>query len=218
MKRLLPLVSSLLLVACNSSGSKNVYVDVGFYEDLPYSEIAINSATFSGLGCPGDKDRYVISADKKVITLLLDSYIAEAGEGTGASNSRVTCNMAISLNIPKGYRAMLINADFRGAVTLPDAGSLAEFKREYFFANGSSPILTDRWDGALEAEDIQIFDRMSSYGGELSKCGEDVILRSNTSLYISVPDNAETSEIAIDSLDFKGSAQLDYRLNYVPCQ
>lgn len=206
MKLLIPLLSSVILVACNS-GTK----------PLPFSDISINSATFSGAGCPGDLDDFVITEDKKTITLLLDDYRAEAGSGTGATMSRVTCNIAISLNIPTGYRTMLLDADFRGNVELPNRNSFAEFKREYFFADGTSPILTDRWDGVLENESILLNDALEEYGGYLSKCGEDVILRSNTSLYISVDENADTSEIAIDSLDFKGRAQFDYHLNYVAC-
>ncbi|PWQ99767.1 DUF4360 domain-containing protein [Leucothrix pacifica] len=208
MKWFLALFSCISLVACNSGGSK---------KELPFSDISINSATFSGVGCPGDDDDYLISADKKVITLLLGDYRAEAGYGTAVNSSRVTCNMAISLDVPMGYRVMLLDADFRGNVSLPDVGSFAEFKREYFFADGSSPILTDHWDGELSNESVQIFDGLEEYGGRLSNCGEDVILRTNTSLYISVPDDGDTSEIAIDSLDFKGRAQFDYHLDYVAC-
>ena len=208
MKCFLIIFSCLLLVACNGGDS---------YEDLPYSDISINSATFSGAGCPGDDDEYLISADKKVISLLLSDYRAEAGFGTDGNTSRVTCNMAISLDVPMGYRVMLLDADFRGNVSLPDRGSFAEFKREYFFADGSSPILTDHWDGKLDNESVKLFDALEEYGGRLSNCGDDVILRTNTSLYISVPEDADTSEIAIDSLDFKGRAQFDYHLNYVAC-
>lgn len=207
MKFIMPLLASAMLVACNSSGGPS----------LPFTEISINGATFSGQGCPGDDDEYLISADKKVITLLLADYRAEAGFGTDHNISRVTCNMAISLDVPRGYRAMLLDADFRGFVTLPDVGSVAEFKREYFFADGSTPILTDRWDGVVENESIFINDALEEYGGRLSNCGEDVILRSNTSLYIAVDADADTSEIAIDSLDFKGRAQFDYHLDYVAC-
>ena len=209
MKFFLLVFSSVLLVACNGGGDSR--------DNLPFSEISINSATFSGAGCPGDDDEYLISADKKVISLLLNDYRAEAGFGTDGNTSRVTCNMAISLDVPMGYRVMLLDADFRGGVSLPDRDSFAEFKREYFFADGSSPILTDHWDGELFNESIQLSDKLEEYGGRLSNCGDDVILRSNTSLYISVPDDGDTSEIAIDSLDFKGRAQFDYHLNYVAC-
>ncbi|PID45971.1 MAG: hypothetical protein CSB47_06610 [Proteobacteria bacterium] len=205
MKLITPLIASLLLVACHSSN------------DWPYEDISINSATFSGEGCPGDDDEYLISADGKVITLLLSNYRAEAGLGTGSSMSRVTCNMAISLNVPAGYRAMLLDADFRGNVTLSDEAAVAEFKREYFFADGNSPVMTDRWDGVFENKSILINDALEEEGGRLSECGKDVILRSNTSLYVSTDEDADTSEIAIDSLDFKGRAQFDYHLDYVVC-
>ena len=208
MKWFLILFSSALLVACNGGGDSH---------DLPFSDISINSATFSGAGCPGDDDEYIISEDKKVISILLGDYRAEAGFGTAGNTSRVTCNMAISLDVPMGYRVMLLDADFRGNVSLPDVGSFAEFKREYFFADGSSPILTDHWDGELFNESVQLFDGLEEYGGRLSNCGDDVILRTNTSLYITVPEDGDTSEIVIDSLDFKGRAQFDYHLDYVAC-
>lgn len=206
MKYFIPFFCSLLVAGCNGS------------DPIPFSEISINSTTFSGEGCSGNSDDYtVISPDKKTVSILLDDYRAEAGFDTEGNTSRVACNIAISLDIPMGYRVMLLDADYRGFIQLSDQGSFAEFKREYFFADGSSPVLTDHWDGVLENKDFFLPDELEEYGGRLSNCGEDVILRANTSLYISVPDGGDTSEISIDSLDFKGRAQFDYHLSYVAC-
>lgn len=206
MKTILPIVLCLGLSACNSSD-----------KELEFTDIEINSVTTSGVGCPSDSgSSVVLSPDKTLVSVLFNEYFAEAGSGTEVSESRVTCNIAISLDIPSGYRALLIDADFRGAVSLPDEG-WAEFTREYFFTGESSPTLVDRWDGALENDSLEIFDRLEEYGGRLSHCGSDVILRSNTSLYLSVPEDADTAFIAIDSLDYKNKAQFDYQLRYVQC-
>ncbi|WP_022953811.1 DUF4360 domain-containing protein [Leucothrix mucor] len=206
MKTILPIVLCLGLSACNSSD-----------KELEFTDVKINSVTTSGAGCPSDSGASVtLAPDKTVVSVIFNEYLAEAGSGTGVTESRIPCNIAISLDIPSGYQTFLIDADFRGAVFLPEDG-WAEFTREYFFSGESSPTLVDRWEGELENDGLQIFDRLEEYGGRLSHCGSDVILRSNTSLYISVPEGADTSLITLDSLDYTNRAQFDYQLRYVKC-
>jgi len=212
MKYLTPVIFSLLLAACGSGG------------DSP--EVTINSASHSGAGCPSGTGDIILSADKRTLSVLFDEYQAEAGAGTGVNGgadlttSRVACNIAVSLHIPSGYQAFLIGADFRGAVSLP-AGAVAEFDREYFFAADSSPLLTATWSGEVDNDNIEIFDDLYASSESSSLCGEDVILRSNTSLYVSAPANADTALIQIDSFDYQNQqnkTQFDYQFNYVRCR
>jgi hypothetical protein len=205
MKYIPLLLASTLLAACNSSSTR----------DIPFSDVSINGATFSGSGCPEGSGDMIVSPDKKSISILLDEYIVESGDGAGLVN-RSKCDIAISLDIPEGYRAILMDADYRLAVDLTE-DSLAEFTRQYFFAGGESDIFKDSWTGKLENLDVELPDRLDNYGGSHSECGEDVIFRSKTSLYASVPHDGETAFIALDSLDFKSTAQFDYHLDYVIC-
>ena len=214
------LLASTLLAACNGSATIEIEIDDLFFTDrtrdnLPFSDVSINGATFSGSACPEDSGEVVVSSDNKSISVLFDEYIVEAGGDAGLVN-RSKCDIAISLDIPEGYKAILMDADYRGFVDLTE-DSLAEFTRQYFFAGGESEIFKDSWTGKLENVDITLPDRLGANGGALAECGEDVILRSKTSLYASVPHVGEAAIIAIDSLDFKSTAQFDYHLDYVVC-
>lgn len=205
-------IFSLLLTACGGS------------DEAP--EVYINSASHSGAGCPSGTGEIVLSSDKKTLSVLFEEYEAVAGIGSGVdgeadvTTSRVACNIAVSLHIPSGYQAFLIGADFRGEVTLP-AGAEAKFNREYFFAADSSPILTAIWSDEVDGKVIEIFDDLYADTDSRSLCGEDVILRSNTSLSVSVPDaDADTALIQIDSFDYKNEpykTQFDYQFNFVKC-
>ena len=207
-------VVSLMLTACGGGG-----------DDEPPAEVTINSASHSGEGCPAGTGDITLSADKKTVSVLFDGYEAEAGAGTGPvgqpglTTKRVACNLAVSLNIPAGYQAFLIGADFRGAVSLPK-DAIAEFSREYFFAAESSPILTETWSGELDNDDIEIFDDLYASSDTQSACGQDVILRSNTSLYVTAPAAGDTALIQMDSFDYQNQqdrTQFDYQFSYVRC-
>jgi len=234
MKYLTLVILSLVLTACKSGGSAHddfhVHLDIAEDSDIAasggLSEVSISKATHSGAGCPANTGDVTISDDKKTLSILFDEYQAEAGLGTGPAGgaalttSRVTCNLSVSLKIPAGYRAFLIGADFRGAVSLPE-DAIAEFNREYFFASESSPMLTATWSGEVENDSIEISDDLyANVHNNHSRCGEDVILRSNTSLYIAAPADADTALIQMDSLDYQNqqaNPRFDYQLSYEKC-
>ena len=55
-------------------------------------------------------------------------------------------------------------------------------------------------------------------GADQASCGNDVILISDTSLFVSVPTaDTDTAAIQTDSLDYKNSADFNYSLRYEPC-
>jgi len=223
---------SLILGGCGGGGDDlllDVKIDVSIPNPLPAlvetPTIRINSASTSGAGCPSGSGDVTVSDDARTLSVLFDEYEAIAGVGSGVDGGadvttrRVACNVSISLHIPTGYQAFLIGADFRGAVSLPKDG-IAEFNREYFFASAHSPVLTSTWSGEVDNEDIEISDDLYADSISHHRCGEDVILRSNTSLYITAPATADTALIQMDSLDYENKqykTQFDYQFSYVKC-
>ena len=210
MKNLVLVVFSLMLAACNSG-------------DIP--EVTINSASHMGAGCPAGTGDITLSSDRRTLSVLFDNYEAVDGLGSapeGGSDlttSRVACNMLVSLHIPSGYQAFLVGADFRGSVTLP-IDATAQFTREYFFAGDNSPSLTEEWNHEVDNVEIKIFDDLYADAYSYSLCGEDVILRSNTSLYVSAPADGDTALIQLDSFDYLNQparTQFDYEFSYVRC-
>jgi hypothetical protein len=211
MKYVTLIMISLLLAACGSG-------------DAP--EVTINSVNHNGTGCPTGTSSIVLTPDKKTVSVLFDGeYEAVAGAGSGlteatdVSEDRVACNIAISLHIPSGYQAFLIGAGYRGEVSLPVGGE-AEFTREYFFAGSSGEMVEENWSGEIENEEIQFFDELFADSNIYAACGEDVILRANSSLSISAPVAGDTALIQLDSFDYQNqnyTTQFDYHFNYVRC-
>ncbi len=219
MKYVTLIMISLFLVGCGSG-------------DAP--EVTINSVSYNGTGCPADTASIILTADKKTLTVSFGpryagdnapGYEAVAGFGSGQNGSpdvstdRVACSIAISLHIPSGYQAFLIGAGYRGELSLPVDGE-AKFTREYFFAGSRGELVEEAWQGELENEEILFFDELFADSNIYSACGEDVILRTNSSISVSAPVAGDTALIQLDSFDYQNQnyrTQFDYLFNYEKC-
>ena len=217
MNKLTLIILSFLLTACGSG-------------DNP--EVRINSVSHNGLGCPSGTSSIILTPDKKTLSLSFGprfeggpGYEASAGYGSGLAGAsdvsvdRVACSIAVSLHIPSGYQAFLIGAGYRGEVSLPVGGE-AKFTREYFFAGSSGKLIEETWDGELFNEEILFFDDLYADSVIYSGCGEDVILRANSSLSVSSPVDGDTALIELDSFDYKNQQYrtlFDYQFTYEKC-
>lgn len=211
MKYVTLIMISLFLVGCGSG-------------DAP--EVTVNSVSHNGTGCPTGTSSIILTPDRKTVSVLFDGeYEAVAGAGSGedaasdVSEDRTACNIAISLHIPSGYQAFLIGAGYRGELSLPVGGE-AEFSREYFFAGSRGQVVKENWNGEVENEEIRFFDELFADSNFYAACGEDVILRANSSLSISAPVAGETALIQLDSFDYQNQnyrTQFDYLFNYEKC-
>ena len=193
MKYLTVIIISLMLAACGSG-------------ETP--EVRINSVAHSGDGCPMGTAGIILAEDKRSLSVTFDgNYEAIAGVGSGENGGadvavhRIACDIAVSLHIPAGYQAFLIGADYRGGVSLP-VGAEAEFNREYFFAGDRSSVLTQNWGNEFEDPSFVISDDLYAEADGGSICGQDIIFRSNTSLYVTAPVDGDTALVQMDSFDY----------------
>ena len=218
MKTIIIVGLSLLLTACGGGG------------DAP--EVTINSVSHNGSGCPAGTSSIIFSSDKKTLSLSFgpgseggSRYEASAGYGSGVDEAsdvsfdRVACSIAISLHVPSGYQAFLIGASYRGELSLP-VDAKASFTREYFFAGSSGELIEETWDGELFNEEILFLDDLYADSVIYSGCGEDVILRANSSISVSAPREGDTAVIELDSFDYKNqqyNSLVDYHFAYKHC-
>ncbi len=141
--------------------------------------LTLGDPAYGGTGCPQGTASAVIGPDGRTLSILYDAYVAEAGGTTGRSFDRRSCNLAIPLNVPSGFSVSVLTVDYRGFNGLP-AGANSVFRVEYFFAGGRGPVFQQSFSGP-RTEDFFINNAIASVW---SSCGEDVILRTNSSIRV----------------------------------
>jgi hypothetical protein len=176
-------------------------------------DISLGTPGYGGSGCPSDSVSATISPDGKALSLLFDNYIVEAGGDTGKSLDRKTCNVAIPVHVPQGRSVSVLAIDYRGFNQLP-RGARSQFNVEYFFAGRSGPAFTKTFNGPVE-KDYLISNKLVAESLIWSACGEDVNLRTNSSIRVNTTRKQEAMA-TVDTQDVK--AAIVYQLQWRDCR
>ncbi len=140
-------------------------------EEVP--DIHIVSADVGGSGCPEGTASVVLSDDKRTLSILFDQYLVE-------DNHYASCNIAVSLHVPRGVTIALLDIDYRGYASIPDLyGRKGRFRTEYFFAGDTGPVRIENFPRGFDANFMISHDLV---GAVWAPCGAEVIARANTSL------------------------------------
>lgn len=176
-------------------------------------DISLGIPGYGGSGCPANSVSATLSPDSKALSLLFDEYIVQAGGDTGKSLDRKTCNVAIPVHVPQGRSVSVLAVDYRGFNQLP-SGARSTFSVEYFFAGTRGPSFMQTFKGPKE-EDYLITNDIVADAMVWSACGEDVILRTNSSIRVNTTKNKEAMA-TVDTQDVK--AAIIYQLQWKTCK
>lgn len=177
------------------------------------SGISLGDPSYGGSGCPQGSASATLSPDATALTILFDNYVAEAGGFSGKTIDRKTCNIAIPVHVPQGKSVSLFTIDYRGFNSVP-LGAYATFNAEYFFAGMAGPRFERRFNGRFE-DQYMIRDVLPATAVVWSRCGDDVILRANTSITARTNRQREDVYTAVDTADIQ--AGLVYHLAWKDC-
>lgn len=177
--------------------------------------ITLGLPGYGGNGCPQGTVNATLSPDGTSLSILFDQYIVEAGQGTNLSLGRKSCNVSIPVNVPNGFSVSVISVDYRGFNALPPGGR-STFNVQYFFAGGTGPQFTQNFQGPLQ-DDYLIHNELGIAAVVWSPCGASPILRTNASLTVRPPGNANSAYTmaTVDSEDV--AAALIYHLQWRAC-
>lgn len=176
------------------------------------SNVALGNPAYGGTGCPAGSVSAALSPDNTSLSLLFDSYVVEAGQSVGRSFDRKSCNIAIPVHVPNGYSVSVLEIDYRGYNSLP-RGAQSQFNVEYFFAGRQGPRFTRTFNGSLD-QDFLLNNTLVASAVTWSACGEDVILRTNSSMRVQTRGGADALA-TVDSQDV--NAALVYHLAWRRC-
>lgn len=175
--------------------------------------ITVGDPQYGGTGCPSGSVATTLSPDATSLSILFDQYVVEAGHQVGKSFDRKSCNVAIPVHVPQGFSVGILAIDYRGFNMLP-RGATSTFSVEYFFAGLQGPRFMKSFYGALES-DYLITNKLQATALVWSKCGEDVILRTNTSIRLSTNRMQDQAMATVDSQDV--NASVVYQLQWKRC-
>ena len=161
--------------------------------------LKLGTPSYGGSGCPAGSVATILSPAQDTLSLLFDSYIAQAGGDTGKSFDRKACALAIPVRVPQGYSVAVFKVDYRGANIIPQ-GASGRFSAEYFWAGVRGPKI-QRYFSGPQNQDFTLTDELLARTIVWAPCGQSVTLRVNSSASVQTNDRFEQVVSRLDSAD-----------------
>lgn len=175
--------------------------------------LKLGTPSYGGSGCPAGTVATILSPNQDTLSLLFDSYVAEAGGNTGKSFDRKACALAIPVQVPQGYSVAVFKVDYRGANTIP-AGAYGRFSAEYFWAGVRGPKIQRYFTGPQNQE-FTLTDELLARTIVWAPCGQSVTLRVNSAASVQTNQQYDPVISSLDSADV--STAVIYHLQWRRC-
>lgn len=168
MKTLSFLASSYLALSCFTLASPTQAASVN-----------VGTPAIAGSGCSAGTFSTITKGikDGRALTIRTSDFQVRPGN--------VTCNLALPINVPNGYRITEIRGVYSGY-----AKGQAELRRAYFLAGDIGPTLVSKW----VSSNGRVFTQQD-YRKLAAGCGQDVNVRLNSRLRTTT--NASSARISI---------------------
>ncbi|KAJ9131622.1 hypothetical protein NKR23_g11653 [Pleurostoma richardsiae] len=181
--------------------------------DLPDpNEIQIQSASFSGNGCPQGTVSTSISPDKTVITFGFDSFQTYIGPGISPTEKTKNCQLHLSLKYPGGFQFAIVDSTYHGYAQL-DKGVTGTFYSTYYFSQDASATTTTQTSiqgGGIWA-DGQVYtkqDQVPTASVIWAPCGANGILNINNRIALTSTNSSASGQVTDDDATVAFTQQL----------
>lgn len=187
---------------------------LGSFATAQADSISLGAPGYGGTGCPSGSASVTLSPDQKSLSILFDSYVANAGGSTGRSLDRKTCNLSVPVHVPQGLQISIFKVDYRGYVNVPMGGE-GRFNVEYFFAGARGPSVQKTFPGGYD-KDYFLTNDIVATSLVWSPCGADVNLRVNTGMLVKTNSRFDDAMASVDSVDI--NAGILYHVQWRTCR
>ncbi|KAI4595593.1 hypothetical protein KJ359_006582 [Pestalotiopsis sp. 9143b] len=155
--------------------------------DAPPSGVTIEGISYAGSGCSAGSVAGAISSDLSTVTLLYDSFVAQAGSGIQPAEARKNCQLNLQLGLPQGWQFSVFKADYRGYAYL-QKGDRGVIKSTYYFSGDSSQFIRQvsaqqTLTGAYDDNYLKT-DEFGLESTVWSPCGEEGLLNVNSEVRV----------------------------------
>jgi hypothetical protein len=174
-------------------------------------QITLGEASYGGNGCPAGSASISTTSDGRTMSVLFDSFAAEAGNTTGRRIDRKSCNLRVPVRVPNGYSMALIAVDYRGFNAVPGQGAYNEFRAEYFYAGSRGPVFQKRFQGP-QADSFQITNNLIATNLIWSACSKEVIFSINAAATAMSNSRMDQTMMIVDSIDISAGMIYHFQL------
>ncbi|OAL57312.1 hypothetical protein IQ07DRAFT_607431 [Pyrenochaeta sp. DS3sAY3a] len=175
--------------------------DVNLGEAPPAGQVKIRGVSYGGTGCPQGTMSSQISADRSVVTLIFDSYIASIGPGIAVTEQRKNCQLNVDIEYPGGFQYSILSADYRGYAAI-QKGVTGTLKSTYYFSGQTAQSSTEySFVGPVNGDYLK-HDEADSTSVVWSPCGATGMLNINSQVRLTGSGTA-TGLLTTDSTDLK---------------
>lgn len=178
------------------------------------AKISLGDPAYGGNGCPAGSASISVTGDGTTMSVLFDSFAAEAGDTTNRRVDRKSCNLRVPVKVPQGYSVALIGVDYRGFNAIPGNGAYTDFRAEYFYAGSRGPVFQKRFRGPM-ADSFHINNKLMATNLIWSQCGKEVIFSINASATSMANAQMQQTMMIVDSIDI--NAGILYHFQFRRC-
>ncbi|CAN9178358.1 hypothetical protein GT037_007292 [Alternaria burnsii] len=168
----------------------------------PPGQVKIRGVSYGGTGCPQGTMSSQINADRTIMTLIFDSYIASIGPGIPVTEQRKNCQLNVDIQYPGGFQYSILSADYRGYSAI-QKGVSGTLKSTYYFSGQTEQTSTEyKFDGPTNGDYLK-HDEADSTSVVWAPCGTNGMLNINSQVRLTTTNSSATGLLTTDSTDLK---------------
>jgi hypothetical protein len=181
------------------------------------AQIRLGVPTYGGTGCPAGSASVSITDDQSILSVLFDSFVAQAPSPTGANFDRKSCNLRIPVSVGPGYQVALIAFDYRGFAAIPYGGR-GSFEARYAYVGQLRPAIFRKNFAQGVADNYSLKNELISTSIDWSPCstGRDLMMTVDANVLAVTNSRSDAANVSIDSVDV--SAGLLYAVQLRRCR
>lgn len=149
-----------------------------FFAAHARAQVPIPDAVTAGNGCPAGTAIVGVTPDGSKLIALFDDYTVNLPRSSEKVSGRKNCTLAIPVDVPKNMRLVIKEISVQNDVNLV-RGAKSTLNAEVFFAGSKGVKVSDVVKGPVNR--VRTVKKSIKV---VSKCGEDEILRVNTSILV----------------------------------
>lgn len=181
------------------------------------AQISLGLPVYGGTGCPAGSASVSITEDMQTLSVLFDSFVAQAPNATGAIFDRKSCNLRIPVRVGPGYQVALIAFDYSGFAAIPSGGR-GTFEARYAYVGQVRPAVFKKNFASGIIDNYSLKNELISTSVDWTPCstGRDLMMTVDANILAQTNAARQASNVSIDSVDV--SAGMLYAIQLRRCR